>query len=152
MPAKTFTGARAVVKINNEIVAIAESYSYTVNTPVEPIHILGRHSAADLPHLSYEAVPISLSGIRIIGEGPHKQAKVSKLQELLNSEELSITITDRQNPAGAPTANFIGCKSTGYSTGITAKGSGRVNINYLARFMEIEDGSQAESAGAVDLP
>lgn len=150
--AQTFTGARAIVRINNEIVAIAESYSYTVNTPVEPIHILGRHSAADMPHLSYEAVPVSLSGLRIYNEGPHKQGKVAKLQELLNSEEVTITITDRQNPAGAPIATFIGCKSTGYSTGVSAKSSARVNINYLARYMEIEDGNQAESAGAVDLP
>ncbi len=150
--AKTFTGARAIVRINNVIVAIAESYSYSINTPVEPIHILGRHSAADMPHLSYEAVPISLSGIRIIGQGPHVQGKVSKLQELLNSEELSITISDRQTPDGSPVANFIGCKSTGYSTGISAKGSGRVSINYLARFMEIEDGSQSEAPQAVDLP
>jgi hypothetical protein len=152
MPAKTFTGQRAIIRINNELMAIAESYSYTVNTPVEPIHILGRSSAADMPHLSYEAVPISLSGIRIIGEGPHKQGKVSKLQELLTSEEINIQVGDRQNPAGGPVANFIGAKSTGYSTGISAKGSGRVNINYLARFCEIEDGSQSEAPNAVDLP
>jgi hypothetical protein len=152
MAAKTFTGARAVVRIDNEIVAIAESYSYTVNTPMEPIHILGRFSSSELVPLSYEAVPISLSGVRIIGEGPHKQGKVLKLQDLLNAEDISITISDRQNPDGPVIANFVGCKSTGYSTGVSAKGSARVNINYLARYMQIEDGDQSESAGAVDLP
>jgi len=150
--AQTFTGARAVVRINNEIVAIAESYSYTVNTPMEPIHILGRFSSSEIVPLSYEAVPVSLSGVRIINEGPHKQGKVLKLQDLLNAEDVSITISDRQTPTGAPIANFIGCKSTGYSTGVSAKGSARVSINYLSRVCEIEDGNQSESAGAVDLP
>ena len=150
--AQTFTGARAVIRINNDIVAIAENYSYSISTPAEPIHLLGRMSSAEIVHLSYEAVPISLSGIRIINQGAHVQGKVTKLQDLLNSEDLTISISDRQNPSGSPVANFIGCKSTGYSTGVAAKGSSRISINYMARMMEDESGNQSESSGAVELP
>ena len=154
MPAKTFTGARAVIRIDNEIVAIAENYSYTVSTPMEPIHILGRYSSSEIVPLSYEAVPVSLSGVRIINEGPHKQGKVLKLQDLLNAEDVTITVGDRQGQtnSNAPMATFIGAKSTGYSSGVGAKGSQRVNINYLARLTEDESGNQSESAGATDLP
>jgi len=154
MPAKTFTGARAVIRINNEIVAIAENYSFTVNTPMEPIHLLGRYSSAEIVPLSYEAIPLSLSGVRVINAGPHTQGKVLKLQELLNAEDAVITVGDRQGQTdgGAPMATFIGGKSTGYSSGVSAKGSQRVNINYLARMVEDESGNQAESAGAVELP
>jgi len=152
MAAQTFTGARAVVRIENEIVAIAESYSYTVNTPMEGVFILGRFSGAEIVPLSYENVPISLSGLRLIGNGPHPQGKVLKLQDLLNAEDITITISDRQDPSQSPIATFIGCKSTGHSGGGSAKGSARISINYLARLMEDEAGNQSESAGAVELP
>jgi hypothetical protein len=153
MAAQTFTGARAVIRIDNEIVAIAENYSFTVNTPMEPIHILGRFSSSEIVPLSYEAVPVNLSGVRIINEGPHKQGKVLKLQDLLNAEDVTITVGDRQGKSGqTPMATFIGCKSTGYSSGVSAKGSQRININYLGRYVQDESGDQAESANATDLP
>lgn len=151
MAAKTFSGARAIVKIDNVPVAIAENYSYTVSTPQEPIFVLGKMDAVEILSNSYEAVPVTLSGVRVIGTGPHTAAggKVLKLQDLISSEEVTITIEDRQGQAGSsPVVTFIGCKSTGYSTGVGAKGSQRVNINYLGRIAYDESGEQAETGTA----
>jgi hypothetical protein len=146
MAAKTFTGARAIIKIDNVACAIAENYSYTVNTPQEPVYVLGKMDAVELVSTSYEAIPISLSGVRVIGVGPHTAGggKVLKLQDLIASGEVTITIDDRQDTS-KPMVKFLGCKSTGYSTGVGAKGTQRVNINYLGRIAMDEDGDQSET-------
>lgn len=148
MAAKTFTGARAVIKIDNKIVAIAENYSFTVSTPHEPIFVLGKLDACELCPLSYEPVPISLSGVRVIKQGPHTH-KVLKLQELMAADGVEITISDRQNAAdGKVVAGFKGCKSQGYSTGVGAKGSQKVNMNFMGLVAYDEEGDQSESSTA----
>jgi hypothetical protein len=150
MPAKTFSGARAIIKVNNVIVAIAENYSYTVSTPMEPIFVLGKFDSTELVPLSYEAIPLSLSGVRIIGKGPHttEGGSVLTLDQLLTAEEVDVIVNDRQGAVadGGSMITITGCKSTGYSTGVGAKGTQRININYLGRIAYDESGAQADSS------
>ena len=73
--AKVFHGARAKVFVKPtengtpQLVGIFDSCSYSVNIGAEAIHILGRFSPDEITQTSYEAVQVSCSGFRIIGNG-----------------------------------------------------------------------------------
>ena len=149
--AKVFTGARAKVYVDNVLVGMFDSCSFAVNIGAEPIHILGRYSAAEIAQTSYEAVTVNCSGFRIIGNGGHLLPKVPKLQDLLNLETITLAMVDRQSTDNAPIMVVQNCLPISYSTGANAKASSRIQISYLGTHAYDESGEQDE-ADAVQLP
>lgn len=153
MSGKVFTGARAKVYVDNVLVGIFDSCSYSVNIGNEAIHLLGRYSADEITLTSYEAVSVNCSGFRLIGNGGHVLPKVPKLQDILNLEEITLAMTDRKADANAePVMTVIGCKPVNYSTGAQAKSTSRIQVTYVGTRASDEDGAQDESEGAVTLP
>ena len=100
-PPKTLHGARATLSIDGKIVGLYSQVSYGVQYDVQPAYILGRHSPGELVYTAQEPVQISCTGFRVFNNGPHGDAKVPKLQDLLNHSDISISVFDRQNP-GTP--------------------------------------------------
>lgn len=150
--AKTMTGARAKVYVDNVLVGIFDSCSYGVNVGAEPIHLLGRFSPEEIAQTSYEAVAVNCSGFRIIGNGGHVLPKFPKLQDLLSLETITLSIVDRQGALdSAPIATIQNCIPISYSTGYQAKATSRVQVTYLGTHASDEDGDQDEG-DAVTLP
>jgi hypothetical protein len=147
---KVLTGPRAVVSVDNQIVGIFESCTYGVNLGTEPIHVLGRDSASEIAVTSYEAVTINCNGFRVVGEGAHRLPKVPKLQDLRALGPVAISIRDRQT--GEVIMNAYNCVPSSYNTGVNARQTSRLQVTYIGTHIDDEDGSQAESAGASDLP
>lgn len=150
--AKVFTGARAVVSIDNVIVGVFDSCTYAINIGAEPIHILGRFSPAEIAQTSYEAVTVNCSGFRVIGNGGHVLPKVPKLQDLLALEGITLSMSDRQGEAGdEPILTVHNCVPINYSTGANAKATSRIQVTYLGTHAADESGAQDEG-DAVNLP
>lgn len=149
--AKTFTGARAILRVDNVIVGIFDSCSYSVNIGAEAIHILGRYSPAEIAQTSYEAVTVNCSGFRLIGNGAHVLPKMPKLQDLLALENVRLDMTDRQSTDDKPVMTVSNCIPINYSTGANAKATSRIQITYMGTHASDESGPQDEG-GAVNLP
>lgn len=150
MAAKVFVGARAKVFVDNVLVGIFDSVDYSVNVGAEPIHLLGRFGPAEITPTSYEAVSLNCSGFRLIGNGGHVLPKMPKLQDLLNLESVTLSVSDRQNP-DKPILVAQNCIPVSYSTGYSAKATSRIRVSYLGTKASDEAGDQSE-AGAVELP
>ena len=147
---KVVTGARAKVYIDNVLVGIFESCSVSNSTGVEAIHLLGRYSPDEIAITSKEAVNISCSGFRVVGQGKHVLPKVPKIQDLLGFQPFTMTIVDRQT--GETMETILGCVPTTDNTNYNAKATSRVNINYMGIRASDESGAQDEGTGAVSLP
>jgi hypothetical protein len=150
MATKVMTGGRAKVFVDNVLVAVFDSVDYSVNIGAEPIHLLGRYSPAEITQTSYEAVSINCSGFRVIGNGGHVLPKVPKLQDILNLESVTLSVSDRQNP-DTPILVAKNCIPVSYSTGYSAKSTSRIRVSYLGTVASDESGDQSE-AGATELP
>jgi len=150
MPSKVVTGARAKVYVDNQLVGIYETATYNVNIGTEPIHLLGRYSPDEITPTSYEAVTISCSGFRVVGQGPHVLPKVPKLQDLLNLEAVTLAVVDRQT--GETMLTAIGCVPNSYNGNHNARATSRITVNYTGLRLSDESGAQDEGNGAVSLP
>lgn len=150
MAAKVFVGARAKVFVDNVLVGIFDSVDYSVNVGAEPIHLLGRYGPAEITPTSYEAVSLNCSGFRLIGNGGHILPKMPKLQDLLNLESVTLSVSDRQKP-DVPILVAQNCIPVSYSTGYSAKATSRIRVSYLGTKASDEAGDQSE-AGATELP
>jgi hypothetical protein len=149
-PAKTLTGARAVVSINTSVVGLFESCTYGVNIATEPIHLLGKFGPDEIVPTSYEAVTINCTGFRVVGNGVHMLPKMPKLDDLLTLGPVSISIKDRQTQKLI--MNAIGCVPTSYSTGVNARATSRIQITYVGLKVTDESGDQVEADGSTGLP
>ena len=146
---KVFSGARAIVKVNNNIVGLFESATWAENLGSENVHVLGRFSPAEIAITSYEAVTVTCSGFRIIDQGVHILPAFPKLQDLLNLDEITLSITDRQS--GKNILVVTGCKPTANNSGVNAKALSRVQVTFVGLKAEDESGSQNE-INATELP
>lgn len=150
--AKVFTGARAKVYVDNVLVGIFDSCTYTVNIGAEPIHTLGRYGAQEIAQTSYEAVTVNCSGFRLIGNGGHVLPKFPKLQDLLQLETVTLAMVDRQAAASSePIMTVQNCIPISYATGANAKATSRIQVTYLGTSAADESGPQDEG-DAVSLP
>lgn len=146
----TMVGARAKVKVDGVVVGLFDSCQYGANIGTEPIHILGRYSAAEISVTSYEAVQVACSGFRIIENGVHVLPKAPQLQDLLNFENVSLEVVDRQT--GQNIAIIKNCVPSNWGEAQQAKGTTRFNITYIGTILSDESGDQDESAQASSLP
>jgi hypothetical protein len=149
--AKVMTGARAIVWVEKTAVGFFDSCDYSTSIGTEPIFILGRFGAAEIVPTSYEIITLNCSGFRIIGNGGHVLPKMPRLEDLLNLESITITVTDRQDITGAAILTVHGCVATSYGTGYSAKSTSKIRITYQGVKAHDESGEQTE-AGASSLP
>ncbi len=158
---KVMTGARAKVGIHNpltgetQIVGTFSNVSYGLTYDTQAAYTLGRYSAAEIDYTAAEVVAITCSGYRVIGHGPHKDAAIPKLEDLLLHEYLEMVVIDRQQEAlgGEPRiAKFRQVRPTGYSGGHATRSLSEVTYHYVGIMVDDEEGVNAEHPTASDLP
>lgn len=147
---QTMTGARAKVRVNGEVVGLFDSCQYGATIGTEPVHILGRYSAAEISITSYEVVQVSCSGFRVIDQGVHVLPAAPTLDQLLAFETVQLEIEDRKS--GKNIMIVKNCVPNNWGEGQQAKGTTRFNITYQGVVLSDESGDQDESAGATNLP
>jgi hypothetical protein len=143
-PPSALVGARAILSIDGKPVGVFTQVSYGITYGTNPIYILGRFNAAEIVTTDMGTVEIDCSGLRVFDRGPHVVASVPKLQDLLNnSNEVVLTITDRQNPKGAALLTVL-CKPTSYSSSTSARGIYSLDVHFSG--VTIADESDAGAA------
>ena len=158
-PPRTFSGARAIVSVQDPTgitrqVGIFNNASYGLVYDAQPVYILGRYSPAEIEYTAQEPVQVTCSGWRVYGHGPHVEALVPSLSDLMNHEYLTLNIVDRQNagPGTSPIAVIRNVRPTGYSTTINARGLVEVTMNFVGILVDDESTTNEESPGKMDLP
>jgi hypothetical protein len=155
------SGARAKMGIYDpstgltRVVGLFNNVSYHMTYETQPAYVLGRYSAAEIDYTSMDIVSITCSGYRVVDHGPYVETAVPKLQDLLLSEYISLTIIDRQREAlglDGRIAIFKNVRPTGFSTTISARNLEEITVNFQAIYVDDESTTNGEGAGAADLP
>lgn len=151
--AKIFTGARAKVLINGNVVGLFSNVSWSVAQAKVPNFILGRFSPAEITPVDQDAVRMSLSGYRVIDSGPYKVGNATLLKNLLTEEDFSVAIFDRQTNKRIFQAD--GCRVTGWSSGVAARGVSDIRADVIGMIGQDEyglaQGGDAEAQDAAKL-
>lgn len=152
--AKILTGARAKVLINGNVVGLFSNCTWSLNQEKVANFILGRFSPCEITPTSQEAVSVTLRGYRVVDSGPYKVANATLLKNLLDEEDFSVVILDRQTGKSIFTA--VGCRVLGWSSGVAAKGVSDIELRILGLRAEDEFGTaqggdnEAPSAANLD--
>lgn len=146
--ADTMTGARAMVNIGDRTVGIFSNVSWDFPIDVQTINILGRYDAVENVITGLEPIRVTCTGWRVVGRGPHDPlgAKVPKLQDLLFNEDITLSIYDRQD-SSRPILVVTGCRSAGYSGGLSAKSAAELTVTYIGLVAQDESGPQSDPGG-----
>lgn len=151
---KVMHGARAVLAVgdadNTKKVGIFNNVSYGVAYDANPIYLLGRFNPAEIALTGQEPVSVTASGWRMIDEGPHVQAKVPHLKDLLSNPTIMLTIVDRQS--GETIMHVDQCVVTGYTTSLASRTPQEITVNFMGLAITDESDPNDGDAGAVNLP
>ncbi len=95
MPTQTYTGARAIFKINGVKIALATGVTVNENINYEPIHVLDLLEVEEFCEVSYDC-SLSCETMRVIGNSPTQQGIFPKedLLSILNQPELTAELYD----------------------------------------------------------
>lgn len=95
MPTQTYTGARAIFKINGQKIALATGVTVNININYEPIHVLDLLEVEEFCEVAYDC-SLSAETMRVIGNSPTQQGIFPKedLLSILNQPELTAELYD----------------------------------------------------------
>jgi hypothetical protein len=157
MPQKIMSGARAKLGVVDprtgqvRYIGIFNNVSFGLTFDAQPAYILGRYSPAEIDYTAQEPVNVTASGWRVFDHGPHAEAQVPRLQDLLNHEYLTLTLLDRQNPT-RNLATIRNVRPTGYSTTISARNLEEVTVTFVGIYVDDESTENTEHPTSLDLP
>jgi hypothetical protein len=126
--AKILTGARATVTVKGVPVGLFSNISWSIRQDKSPAFVLGAFGPVEITPTAQEPVSVSLSGYRIVDKGPYTLG-ATELEDLLLEEDFEIVITDRQSQKAIFTAQ--GCRLTGWSSGVSARGVSDIRMDAL---------------------
>jgi hypothetical protein len=100
---KMMSGARAIFRVNNRVIAFATNANYTIQIPHTAVNVLGRFTPARHEPTGAE-VSVACTVMRFTkkggaGNSPQKKGSenvLPRIQDILNTDTLSIEIIDRQ--------------------------------------------------------
>lgn len=146
--AKTMHGARAQLMIDGVIIGIFTNVSYGVTYDANPIYTLGAFSAQEIVLTGMEPIGISASGFRVVDNGPYAVASFARLQDLLNNEDFTISLFDRQS--GKHIMTTVGCRAVRWSTTVAARGIQDLQVEFQGLVLSDENdpNGQGETPGA----
>jgi hypothetical protein len=126
-------GSRAIVQIASasgqaQTIGIFTSCTWGVNYDTNPAYILGRYSPAEITYTGQEAINITATGYRVVGQGAYEAAGLPQLNQLMSADDLTIQIVDRQTGQAIFTA--LHCRPTGYNSGVTARAVSDISITF----------------------
>lgn len=138
--ARVMNGARAKLGIfdpatgKTRIVGLFNNVTYGLTFDTQPAYILGAYAPAEIDYTSQEPVQITCSGWRVVDHGPHVDAGVPRLQDLLLIDYLTLVIVDRQTEAqrgDGTIAKFTKVRAQGYSTTISARQLEEITVTFV---------------------
>lgn len=119
---KIMSGARAILKINDSVVAFATNVGYRISIPHAPINVLGRYSAARHEPLGYD-VTVNCGVLRFTsddgkGNAPDGQSAVMPtVQDIINKDDIKIEIIDRKTDQTIIVVDRCRCTDRGGNLG-----------------------------------
>ena len=150
-PSNLITGGRTVVSIfdsntnQTQIVGIFDSCSTSESLGVEDVHTLGAFGPREIAVTSSNSVKVTCSGFRVYGFGVKKIGSYPTLNALLGLGPVTLTIFDRQQPAGSPPlATVVGCVADSNNNSYNARATSKVNITYTGTVLTDEAGSDGK--------
>lgn len=156
MASKTITGGRAYVTINgldgkDHIMGVFDSCTVNESLSTEDIYTLGKFNAQEIAVTAYNVVTVNCSGFRVYGSGFKTLGAFPKLSDLLNLGTITITVTDRQNPA-VGVAVIHDCVPETNNVNFNARASSKSNITYKGIYSTDESLTQDGDTGGVTFP
>jgi hypothetical protein len=152
---KIMTGARAVFKVNNKVIAYATNVGWRIGIPHQPINVLGRYSAARLEPLGYD-VTVNCGVLRFTKEGGQGNSAEAqdvrpKLQQLISWGDVTVEIIDRKTNE---TVLFVErARLTDQASNIDARGVWTETWTFVGIIAENSDAKdQAEASPAGKTP
>jgi hypothetical protein len=129
------TGARAKVRIYNRqgrpvTIGLFNNCSWSIRQEKQPVFGLGRYNPMEITPTTQEAIQMTLTGFRVVGRGPYAVMNATMLKDLLNEEDFVVEIIDRRNPQ-VPIWQAKGCRVTGWSSGVAARGISDVRVDVV---------------------
>lgn len=146
---KTFHGARAVLSINGKVVGVFSQCSGNIRLGVEPTSTLGRFTAGELVYTNADPVTVSVSGYRVIGNGPHGTPAMPKIKDLLDADDITLSISDRATGETMFTLLEAKCPSANFS--VAHRQLSDMSLEFIGIRSEDESGPDGETAGAVEF-
>lgn len=147
--AKTITGARCKLYINGQLAGVFNQVSYGVQYGTADIYVLGRFNAGEIVYTDMSTVDVQVSGFRVLENGPFEIGSVPQLQELLNHEDIHLTLTDRQN-ADKEFMTVTGVRPTGFNGSTSARSVHDLSVNFKGTLFSDESGDQ-DDVGATNF-
>lgn len=146
--AKILTGARAIVYVKGQAVGLFSQCNWSIGQDKQPAYILGRFNPAEITPTSQDPVSLRLTGYRVVDSGPYAVAGASQLKSLLNEEDFSVAIQDRQS--GKVIFKAFGCRVRGWSSGVAARGVSDISLDIVGLVGEDEYSSATGDQGDTD--
>jgi hypothetical protein len=146
---KVLHGARAQVYVGGKLVGLLHNISYNVVYDTQDAYVLGRLSAAEIGYTAQEPVTGTLSGWRVVGNGPHIIG-LPGLKDLLTADYTQLVVIDRVT--NKRVGSITGVRLTGHSGGQAARQFSETVIPYKGLLMGDESVTNVEPAGSSDLP
>lgn len=134
---QTFSGARARLKINGNIVGFAGGVSGSESIDYEPVDVLDLLEVKEFVPVAYRAT-VSAQMFRIIG----KDLKALGIfptgpdTNILTSGDLTISVEDKIT--GNTAAQFEQCKTSEHSFDISARGLVAENVSFVTIRLKME--------------
>jgi len=151
--AQTLTGHRAKLLINGKAVGLFANCSWSIRQSKQPVYILGRSSPAEIVPTGQDPVQMRLTGLRVVDRGPYVIANATHLKDLLEEEDFSVDVIDRQT--GKVIFRAVGCRVLGWASGVAAQGVSDVSIDIIGLLgsdeSTIDEGGENERADAANL-
>jgi len=129
MPTKTFSGARARLKINGEKVAYAGGVSGEESVDHEPIDVLDLLEVLEFVPVAYRA-SMNANIFRVVNQSLKNLGIFPQNTNILTSGALEAAIEDSQTQQ--TTYLFQGVKAAGKTFDIAARAPTSENINFVA--------------------
>lgn len=120
MGTQAIVGARAIFLANGQKVLFTNSLNYTIDQSLTPIDVLDQLSAAELAETGY-SVTLQCTSFRRYNASPIQQGLQTRLEDLLDQNELTVEVHDRLNP-GAPALLIERVKMNNRSGSVDARG------------------------------
>lgn len=136
---KILTGARSKILVNGNIVGLFSNCSWSIRQDKQPAFILGRYNPTEITPTTQEPVTIRLTGYRVVDAGPYKVANATLLKNLLNEEDFTVDVIDRQT--GKVIFRAVGCRVQGWSSGVASRGVSDIAIDVIGIRGEDEQGA-----------
>lgn len=141
MATETFSGARAIFKLEGVPIGFAGGVSGEEIVDYEPVNVLGLLEVREHVPVAYRT-SLSAQVFRVINSplkrfGPTNLEVFPREDNILTTGELTAAIEDRLNP-GVIAAQFEGVKASGHTFDVGARGLVSENISFVAIRMKDE--------------